>query len=199
MIVECQVQDEAGTLAVARQLGTLLNAKGVVYLAGTLGAGKTTFSRGILRSYGYEGAVKSPTFTLVEPYDLQWGQVYHFDLYRIADPEELEFLGIDDYLVGGHLCLIEWAERGEGFLPAADLRVELIPKQQGRDIRIESRSPFGDSVCEAMMKALGDTDTQIAQTMISTTPTTSSSTSSSTNQSTTPSTTARDANEDSTH
>jgi tRNA threonylcarbamoyladenosine biosynthesis protein TsaE len=154
MIVEYQVEDEAGTHVVARQLGTELNAKGVVYLAGTLGAGKTTFSRGILRSYGYDGAVKSPTFTLVEPYDLQWGQVYHFDLYRIADPEELEFLGIDDYLAGGHLCLIEWSERGEGFLPGADLRVELVPKGDGRNIKIETYSPFGEAVCERMVKAL---------------------------------------------
>lgn len=154
MIVEYHVEDETGTLAVARQLGSLLNAKGVVYLAGTLGAGKTTFSRGILRSYGYEGAVKSPTFTLVEPYDLQWGQVYHFDLYRIADPEELEFLGIDDYLAGGHLCLIEWSERGEGFLPAADLRVELTPKGLGRNISIESYSPLGDRICEQLVTIL---------------------------------------------
>jgi tRNA threonylcarbamoyladenosine biosynthesis protein TsaE len=154
MIYEYRVDSEAETLEVAKLLGAELAAKGVVYLDGTLGAGKTTFSRGILRSYGYQGAVKSPTFTLVEPYDLQWGQVYHFDLYRIADPEELEFLGIDDYLAGGHLCLIEWSERGSGFLPPADLRVELVPQGMGRDIKFEGHSSRGESICERMALAL---------------------------------------------
>ncbi len=145
------VADEAETLVVAAQLGQLLACRGIVYLKGDLGAGKTTFSRGILRSYDYKGAVKSPTFTLVEPYDLQWGQVYHFDLYRIADPEELEFVGIDDYLVGGHLCLIEWPERGEGFLPDADLIVELtLSEGDGRHIQMQGLSQQGEQVCEQM-------------------------------------------------
>ncbi|MFT4796972.1 MAG: tRNA threonylcarbamoyladenosine biosynthesis protein TsaE [Candidatus Azotimanducaceae bacterium] len=155
MVFEYSVQDEAGTLAVAERLGELLQHKGVVYLKGTLGAGKTTFSRGILRAYGYKGAVKSPTFTLVEPYDLQWGQVYHFDLYRIADPEELEYLGVDDYFEGGHLCLIEWPERGDGFLPAADLEVELVLRGRGRHISIVGLSKLGDSICERMARAFG--------------------------------------------
>ena len=154
MIYEYRLDSEVETLEVAKLLGTELAAKGVVYLDGTLGAGKTTFSRGILRSYGYQGAVKSPTFTLVEPYDLQWGQVYHFDLYRIADPEELEFLGIDDYLAGGHLCLIEWSERGSGFLPPADLRIELIPDGMGREIKLEGLSIRGKTICKRVMLAL---------------------------------------------
>lgn len=141
-----QINTEAETLELASRLGALLKAKGVVYLQGDLGAGKTTFSRGILRSYGYEGAVKSPTFTLVEPYDLQWGQVYHFDLYRIADPEELEFLGIDDYLEGGHLCLVEWSERGQGFLPEADLIVNIEVEKTVRNVAITSKSQFGEKI-----------------------------------------------------
>ena len=159
MVFEYLVQDEAGTLSVAERLGELLQYKGVVYLRGALGAGKTTFSRGVLRAYGYQGAVKSPTFTLVEPYDLPRGQVYHFDLYRIADPEELEYLGVDDYLEGGHLCLIEWPERGDGFLPAADLEVELALRGHGRHIRIIGRSKRGNSICERMAKAFGPTVT----------------------------------------
>lgn len=159
MVFEYLAQDEAGTLSIAERLGDLLAYKGVVYLRGSLGAGKTTFSRGVLRAYGYQGAVKSPTFTLVEPYDLQWGQVYHFDLYRIADPEELEYLGVDDYLEGGHLCLIEWPERGDGFLPTPDLEVELALRGRGRLIRIVGCSKRGDSICERMAEAFGETVT----------------------------------------
>tara|TARA_R110002072_G_scaffold104540_3_gene229030 strand:- start:11550 stop:12065 length:516 start_codon:yes stop_codon:yes gene_type:complete len=154
MVFEHSVPDEAGTLAFAETLGSLLECTGVVYLKGTLGAGKTTFSRGILRSYGYDGAVKSPTFTIVEPYDLQWGQVYHFDLYRIADPEELEYLGIDDYLAEGHLCLIEWPERGEGFLPLPDIELELTLAGKGRHIKLIGCSERGNLICEHMAKRL---------------------------------------------
>ena len=141
-----RITSEPELLEVAAHLGQGLKARGVVYLRGDLGAGKTTFCRGILRSYGYEGAVKSPTFTLVEPYDLHWGQVYHFDLYRIADPEELEFLGIEDYLEGGHLCLIEWSERGEGFLPKADIIVKIEVDNTERQLEITSLSEFGETV-----------------------------------------------------
>ena len=141
-----RVMSEPEMLEIAGKLGALLKARGVVYLSGDLGAGKTTFCRGILRAYGYDGAVKSPTFTLVEPYDLQWGQVYHFDLYRIADPEELEFLGIEDYLEGGHLCLIEWSERGQGFLPEADIIVNIDVDKSERQLGITSMSEFGNRV-----------------------------------------------------
>jgi len=157
MVFEYTVEDEAGTLAFAKTLGGLLKCSGVVYLKGNLGVGKTTFSRGVLRSYGYEGAVKSPTFTIVEPYDLQWGQVYHFDLYRIAHPEELDYLGIDDYLEGGHLCLIEWPERGDGFLPHADIVVELIPLGRGRRIKLTGLSGRGNRICEQMTNTFGGT------------------------------------------
>ena len=150
------IRSETETQELAGQLASLLNARGVVYLSGGLGAGKTTFCRGILRSYGYEGAVKSPTFTLVEPYDLQWGQVYHFDLYRIADPEELEFLGIEDYLEGGHLCLIEWPGRGDGFLPVADILVDIEVDNTERKICIASGSDFGEEIVNRLKLALAN-------------------------------------------
>ena len=140
------VQNEDETHQLAGVLAKLLAAKGVVYLRGDLGAGKTTFCRGILREYGYSGAVKSPTFTLVEPYDLQWGHVFHFDLYRIADPEELEFLGVEDYLQGGHLCLVEWPERGKDFLPNADLIVEILVRETQREFRIVANSELGKDI-----------------------------------------------------
>lgn len=150
MMYEVTVQNEAETLDLAGRFGRILAARGVVYLNGELGAGKTTFCRGILRAYDYHGAVKSPTFTLVEPYDLQWGQVFHFDLYRIADPEELEFLGIEDYLEGGNLCLIEWSERGAGFLPSADIVLDIKVAKQERHFRFTACSEFGRATLQQM-------------------------------------------------
>jgi tRNA threonylcarbamoyladenosine biosynthesis protein TsaE len=150
MIVEAYLQDEQATLKLAGRLSSEIKGRGVIYLDGQLGTGKTTFSRGILRAMGYEGSVKSPTFTIVEPYDLEKGQVFHFDLYRLSDPEELEYLGIDDYLDGDQLCLIEWSERGLDFLPASDLVIRLAVEGKGRKIQIEGKSGYGKKICQIL-------------------------------------------------
>ncbi len=145
--------DESETLEVAGRLAAELAGEELIFLRGELGAGKTTFCRGLIRRLGHAGAVKSPTFTLVEPYVLEGGlEVFHFDLYRLGDPSELEYIGIDDYLEGRHLCLVEWPERGEGFLPACDLQVTLELAGDGRRLTIEANSEHGEQIIQRLSR-----------------------------------------------
>ena len=163
---QCLLADEAVTLVVAtilgREVAALLAEPGLEYpgralmlhLHGDLGAGKTTFSRGVIRALGHEGAVKSPTYTLVEPYEHLKFPVYHFDLYRLADPEEVDFLGVESYFVTPGLCLVEWPDRGAGVLPAADLVLSLSDHNRGRNLQWQSTSGVGEILASRFARAL---------------------------------------------
>lgn len=138
-----ELPDEPATLRFAAKLFAHPMPGSLVFLHGGLGAGKTTFVRGCLRSAGFMGTVKSPTFTLVEEYRLPGLTLFHFDLYRLNHPEELEWLGIRDYLQPDAICLIEWPERAAGSLPEADLDIELSYRKLGRAALLRAKSPAG--------------------------------------------------------
>lgn len=114
-----------------------LSSNTVVFLHGQLGAGKTTLVRGYLRAAGYSGTVKSPTYNLVEEYSVNGRKIFHFDLYRLNDPEELEYIGINDYFNQAGVCFIEWPDKGAGFLPAPDLEITLALHENGRLVKFD--------------------------------------------------------------
>jgi tRNA threonylcarbamoyladenosine biosynthesis protein TsaE len=128
------VPNEAAMLDLGAAFAARLGGNELVFLEGELGAGKTTFARGVLRGLGYGGHVKSPTYTLVEPYELANVRVYHLDLYRIADPGELDFIGLDELLNERAIKLVEWPERAGRRLPAPDAVIRICAAPEGRRV-----------------------------------------------------------------
>ncbi len=129
------------------QLALACQERAVVHLNGELGVGKTTLVRGFLRALGHTGTVKSPTYTLVEPYQIQGRLVYHFDLYRLGDPEELEYMGIRDYFTENTCCLIEWPKQGGLLTPPADVQIHLLyHNQNDRLLKLQADSPIGETI-----------------------------------------------------
>lgn len=137
-----ELADAEATERLGAQLASTVTPA-VVYLHGDLGAGKTTLVRGLIHALGYAGKVRSPTYTLVEPYVCSPCTVFHLDLYRLADAEELEWLGLRDMLEETSLLVVEWPERGEGLLPPADLAITLEYAGSGRVARLEPTTAAG--------------------------------------------------------
>ncbi|MCG6976316.1 MAG: tRNA (adenosine(37)-N6)-threonylcarbamoyltransferase complex ATPase subunit type 1 TsaE [Acidiferrobacterales bacterium] len=151
---EVEVAGEDDMITLGQSLSGWLRKIHLVTFTGDLGAGKTTLVRGILRGRDYHGAVKSPTFTLVEPYELAQQSIYHFDLYRLDDPEEFEFLGAREYLQDGGLCLVEWPEKGAGFLPEPDVNVTINKVNSGRMVRFALVSDRAKAYADELMHCL---------------------------------------------
>lgn len=147
--------DEAATLHFAAALAQALQPNLTIYLHGNLGAGKTTLVRGLLHALGYVGKVKSPTYTLVESYEVASATVaklniYHFDLYRFNDAEEWEEAGFRDYFNADSVCIIEWPEKAEGILPTPDIDITFAIKNEGRTLRISAHSILGHHFIKAI-------------------------------------------------
>ena len=150
--------DEQATLEFARKLALACRAGMNIYLYGDLGAGKTTLVRGFLQTFLPGCKVKSPTYTLVEDYDVstsssnphQLQHIFHFDLYRLGDAEELEYLGGRDYFAGDAVCLVEWPQRGEGWLTEPDLEIRLAYQSTGREVHVTAKTEKGQLVQKAL-------------------------------------------------
>jgi tRNA threonylcarbamoyladenosine biosynthesis protein TsaE len=151
-MIKFEITSEKEMLGLGAMLACFLRGEGVIHLSGGLGAGKTTLCRGILRAMGHLGAVKSPTFTLVEPYQISGSEVYHFDLYRLADPSELDYIGIDEYFGKNKLCLIEWPEKAIGYLPQHDLDITIDVLVEKRIIDVRSNSRSGEKICTQLIE-----------------------------------------------
>ena len=143
MKLEVEVPDVADMEALGGRLAPGIAKVQLIYLHGELGTGKTTLVRGLLHALGHVGVVKSPTFTLVEPYSIAGHNTYHFDLYRLKDPNELEFLGFRDYLKDRSVCLVEWAERAAEVLPIPDIDVVINKADHKRIVHLTSRTDRG--------------------------------------------------------
>ena len=165
--VETFLENLDATKALAASMASSIRQVGagcVLFLDGQLGAGKTTFTQHLIAALGHSDAVKSPTYTLVETYEVSGFKVHHFDLYRLADPEELEFMGVREYFNNGDLCIIEWPIRGKGVLPEADITLSLAVQKNS--------SVFASSANDAVMQygrqALITPHTEIGRTIVST-------------------------------
>lgn len=149
--------DAAATADLGRRLAAAAGpppaAGFTIWLQGELGAGKTTLVRALLQALGHPGRVPSPTYTLVEPYELPAGPAHHVDLYRLQNPAEAEYLGLAELPAAGGWLLVEWPERGRGFLPGADLRVQLAVAGTGRDARLEACSAAGAAALRSLAES----------------------------------------------
>ncbi|MFN3986866.1 MAG: tRNA (adenosine(37)-N6)-threonylcarbamoyltransferase complex ATPase subunit type 1 TsaE [Rhodocyclaceae bacterium] len=138
-----RLADEADTEALGASLAPALSPGLVVYLVGDLGAGKTTLVRGLLRALGHEGKVKSPTYTLIEPYTVSSLNLYHFDFYRFTEPEEYLDTGLDEYFAGSGACLVEWPDKASPYVAKPDVEVRLTVAGSGRIAEVSALTEAG--------------------------------------------------------
>ncbi len=151
-LLETKATDASAMEELGEILGRECPAGTLIYLQGDLGAGKTTLVRGFLKGRGYIGRVKSPTYTLLEPYSTRRSPVYHFDLYRLKSPEELEGIGFRDYLDGVGICLIEWPEKAATLLPDPDLHIRIAFAEPGRTLTLVPYTQSGGFLVDTVLK-----------------------------------------------
>ncbi len=149
---------EADMEALGLRFAKACDGGAVIYLQGGLGTGKTTFTRGLCHCLGYAGFVKSPTFALVESYLIGTREVHHFDLYRVTEPEELEFIGIRDFFTPEALCIVEWPERGAGWLPEGDVVLAFAYVSEGRRVDVTAGTAKGRQILGRLSGIQGDRD-----------------------------------------
>ncbi|BAW79570.1 ATPase YjeE [Candidatus Nitrosoglobus terrae] len=146
--------NEGATLNLGTHLAQASQENTIIFLTGTLGAGKTTLVRGFLRAFGHQGVVKSPTYTLVETYIFNQKQLYHFDFYRLAAPQELEFIGLQDYFTSDSICLVEWPEHGESLLPPPDLYISLeYAVNNSRSACLQANTKKGETLLQSILES----------------------------------------------
>jgi len=148
-MLQFDIIDAPAMEVLGRKLASVCSPGSKLFLQGELGAGKTTLSRGFLNGLGHQGIVKSPTYTLVEPYQIGDLEVFHFDLYRLNDPEELESIGIRDYFSGEGICLVEWPEKGAGHLGEPDIHIHIHYQDDQRKVLLEANTPLGEEMIRA--------------------------------------------------
>lgn len=141
-----QAESDTDTQSLGAALASVLRGGTTIYLYGDLGAGKTTFVRGLLRALGISGRVKSPSYTIVEPYETDKFEVFHFDLYRLNHADELRQIGLETYFTDSAVCVIEWPDKGQPILPAPDVACYFDIIGTGRQIRFEARTVRGEEI-----------------------------------------------------
>jgi tRNA threonylcarbamoyladenosine biosynthesis protein TsaE len=145
-MINVELKGEQQQVAFGACLSKAVGDKALIFLRGDLGAGKTTLVRGFLQARGHQGNVKSPTYTLIEPYELPGGLCYHLDLYRLGDGEELEYLGLREMLAEQAVLLVEWPQRGHGWLPPPDLQVEIEHAGESRIVHLSASTQEGEKI-----------------------------------------------------